>query len=560
MASELEDVIVVNDLDATLNYHELSREELDVPCTVDHCRELAMKLERWEPLLPYIGLDECDRTAIEKDYSSYEEQRIAVLSKWKRLYGSTATYLKLAKGLEKIGHFNLVDELCKIYKSKQAEPSHQNLPTQQFMASSLDGVIVTQPSRNDATVRLPSLDDVFEQYGLSKEELNTPCSNNDCTELAMKLDRWELLAQVIGLTQADCTAIKANSISYEQQRVAALFKWRGNFGSRATYLKLAEGLEKIGHLDLVDELCKIYKSESAEPYHHQDISEDEKETLIKRTAKEPTHLKQGREWKEILDDNIIKKTRIVSLVIFAIAWILYNLQLVSYIILSPTLIVLVIIFLHGIGIPMVQTYYIGGALLKKANGDVWKNVVIGGGLLGGLIGGVYWIFMGKNIPGTHLATVFGISVSVVMFGTILAGVLLGMAINRGTFLRIIFVLVVGSACFYAISPDYEDTMDSLIYSYFISNFNPGHISFVVLLTLYLISWKYFPGMLLFLFIILLMYTYTYIISLTLLCIYLTSFYYGIWPPIAGAYWGTVFGVVWAYFNNNYYFCEKKVSD
>ncbi len=46
MASELEDVIVVNDLDATLNYHELSREELDVPCSVDHCRKLAKKLER----------------------------------------------------------------------------------------------------------------------------------------------------------------------------------------------------------------------------------------------------------------------------------------------------------------------------------------------------------------------------------------------------------------------------------------------------------------------------------------------------------------------------------
>ena len=40
MASELEDVIVVN---ATQNYHELSREELDVPCSVDHCRELAKK-------------------------------------------------------------------------------------------------------------------------------------------------------------------------------------------------------------------------------------------------------------------------------------------------------------------------------------------------------------------------------------------------------------------------------------------------------------------------------------------------------------------------------------
>ncbi len=48
----------------------------------------------------------------------------------------------------------------------------------------------------------------------------------------------------------------------------------------------------------------------------------------------------------------------------------------------------------GIVIPMVvPTYYIGGALLKKANGDayVWKNVVIGGGLLGVEYIGVIWV-------------------------------------------------------------------------------------------------------------------------------------------------------------------------
>ncbi len=76
--------------------------------------ELAMKLERWELLLPHIGLDECDRIAIKNDYSSYEEQRIALLSKWKRLFGSRATYLKLAEGLEKIGHFDLVEKLCSL--------------------------------------------------------------------------------------------------------------------------------------------------------------------------------------------------------------------------------------------------------------------------------------------------------------------------------------------------------------------------------------------------------------------------------------------------------------
>ncbi len=97
---------------------------------------------------------------------------------------------------------------------------------------------------------------------------------------------------------------------------------------------------------------------------------------------------------------------------------------------------MVILFLYGLGIPMVHTYYIGGALLKKANGDVWKNVVIGGGLLGGLICGVYWIFMCNNI----LGTVIGISVSIVMFGTILAGVLLGNLYIQDTYFSPILIL------------------------------------------------------------------------------------------------------------------------
>ncbi len=52
----------------------------------------------------------------------------------------------------------------------------------------------------------------------------------------------------------------------------------------------------------------------------------------------------------------------------------------------------------------------------------------------------------------------GISVSVVMFGTILAGVLLGMAINIR---RIILMLIVGATCFYAVSyaSDYKNTIE-----------------------------------------------------------------------------------------------------
>ncbi len=107
--------------------------------------------------------------------------------------------------------------------------------------------------------------------------------------------------------ECDRIAIEKDNSSYEEQRIAVLRKWRRLYGSRATYLKLAEGLEKIDHLNLVEELCKIYKRKPTEPYQRQDISNDEIEifVFIKRTPKEPTNLKQRRNWKESVDDDII---------------------------------------------------------------------------------------------------------------------------------------------------------------------------------------------------------------------------------------------------------------
>ncbi len=230
-----------------------------------------------------------------------------------------------------------------------------------------------------------------------------------------------------------------------------------------------------------------------------------------------------------MDEAIIQKTTVVSAVIMGIACILHILCLVLH---FSTHLMMVTIFLYGISIPIVHTYYIDGALLKKANGDVWKNVVIGGGLLGGLTGGIYWIFMGKNIPETHLGAVFGISFSVVMFGTILAGVLLAMAINRGAFLRIILVLIVGAACYHCISLDYIHIKGIYPWLFVL-------LSIPVSMILVPLLWNY-PLCMYIIFIFIPMCGYTLISN------YNISFLCGIWPPIAGAYWGTVPGGMWIY--------------
>ncbi len=105
---------IVVRLDSVLLLKELTREQLATPCPTDQCNELAMKLDRWELLAPFIGLSEGDCTAIKENNSSYELQRLAMISKWKKMYGSEATYLKLALGLEKIQQFDLIEDLCRL--------------------------------------------------------------------------------------------------------------------------------------------------------------------------------------------------------------------------------------------------------------------------------------------------------------------------------------------------------------------------------------------------------------------------------------------------------------
>ena len=102
--------------------------------------------------------------------------------------------------------------------------------------------------------------DILTEHGLTGDELNIPCPAKTCNSIAMKLDRWELLASTLGLAEEDCTAIREDyNTNYAVQRSVSLNTWRRQLGSRATYLMLAEGLEKIKRLDLVGELCVLYK-------------------------------------------------------------------------------------------------------------------------------------------------------------------------------------------------------------------------------------------------------------------------------------------------------------
>ena len=103
------------------------------------------------------------------------------------------------------------------------------------------------------------LDDELKEHGLTRGQLNIPCSLEVSRALAMKIDDWKLLAPFIGLSEQDTAAIQEDNRSHKVQSLASLTTWWRKFGSKATYLMLAEGLEKIERLDLVRELCVLFE-------------------------------------------------------------------------------------------------------------------------------------------------------------------------------------------------------------------------------------------------------------------------------------------------------------
>ena len=105
------------------------------------------------------------------------------------------------------------------------------------------------------------MEGVFWNHGITNvDQLDVPFAADHCKELGLKLDKWERLALFIGLTEEDCTAIKEDlPRNYESQRIISLTKWRRKLGTEATYLSLARGLQKVGRVDLIEDLVALYR-------------------------------------------------------------------------------------------------------------------------------------------------------------------------------------------------------------------------------------------------------------------------------------------------------------
>lgn len=68
----------------------------------------------------------------------------------------------------------------------------------------------------------PTLESIRRKKGLTQEELQVPCSAEDCNKIALKLVRWKELCSFIGLTPQDEEEVESTYKSYQDKKIGLL--------------------------------------------------------------------------------------------------------------------------------------------------------------------------------------------------------------------------------------------------------------------------------------------------------------------------------------------------
>ena len=106
----------------------------------------------------------------------------------------------------------------------------------------------------------PSLEELLE--GIDPSRLSQPCKDHHLSEVALHITEWQCIAPFLRLTKVDDKAIRTQfPQELIPQNMAMLRKWREKRGHKATYQELAKVFWKLGKLSLVEEMCKVLKSE-----------------------------------------------------------------------------------------------------------------------------------------------------------------------------------------------------------------------------------------------------------------------------------------------------------
>ena len=113
---------------------------------------------------------------------------------------------------------------------------------------------------SEAHLSLPTLNDILNKTKIGVKDIDKECSDEHILDIALILEKWELVARSVGLNSTDIETIKHSSTDLELQRMHFLERWKKKFAFNATYRCLVEGLLKCNLTDLAVRVCSLLSS------------------------------------------------------------------------------------------------------------------------------------------------------------------------------------------------------------------------------------------------------------------------------------------------------------
>lgn len=101
-----------------------------------------------------------------------------------------------------------------------------------------------------------TLEELVQEVGIPVARLDATCSDEHLNKISLFLD-WRVTAPQLGLEGVEVRAIDEREKTEREKRLKTLQKWRGKYGSRATYKMLVEVLLSINLADQAEEVCHL---------------------------------------------------------------------------------------------------------------------------------------------------------------------------------------------------------------------------------------------------------------------------------------------------------------
>lgn len=106
-----------------------------------------------------------------------------------------------------------------------------------------------------------SLQDLLDYLEIQECHLKKRCNDEHVREVALLIDKWEVYASHLGLTQTEIDSIKEDGRANEEKKILALQKWKTKNAFKATFKVLIQMFLKAGNAELAEKVAIMLKKE-----------------------------------------------------------------------------------------------------------------------------------------------------------------------------------------------------------------------------------------------------------------------------------------------------------